>query len=102
MNDFPFSDLHSFKDYVAFVRMCAPDYFPLREGAGPQWSLDLAFDGLRYGLDLSERNGAKASVIAQCRPLLEQALGCYRANNRPEGFRVMQEMERLLKRLPSQ
>ena len=102
MSDFPFSDLHSFKDYVVFVKMCAPSRFPLREGAGPQWSLDLAFDGLRYGLDLSERDGAKPSVIDQCRAMVEQALQCYRANNRREGFRVMQEMERLLMRLPSQ
>lgn len=29
---FPFNDLHSFKDYVGFVRMCAPELFPYREG----------------------------------------------------------------------
>ena len=52
MATFPFSDLHSFKDFVFVVRMCAPDHFPAREGlcADDQWSLDLAFKGLREGL----------------------------------------------------
>jgi hypothetical protein len=35
MADFPFSDLHSFKDYIGFVQLCAPDRFPRREGIPP-------------------------------------------------------------------
>ena len=55
MGKFPFSDLHSFKDYVGFVKLCAPDMFPLREGVQleDQWTLDLAFEGLRHGIDLA-------------------------------------------------
>jgi hypothetical protein len=54
---FPFTDLHSFKDYVGFVKLCCPDLFPVREGADPedQWSLDLAFRGLRLGIDLARK-----------------------------------------------
>ena len=60
---FPFSDLHSFKDYVGFVKLCAPDDFPSREGVGPadQWTLDLAFGGLRLGLKMAaEEKGERA------------------------------------------
>jgi hypothetical protein len=57
MTNFPFNGLHSFKDYVVFVRMCAPDQFPAREGVPgeDQWTLDLAFHGLREGLALVVR-----------------------------------------------
>jgi hypothetical protein len=53
--EFPFSDLHSFKDYVGFVKLCAPDKFAPREGVSPadQWTLDLAFAGLRLGLRMA-------------------------------------------------
>jgi len=37
-----FSDLHSFKDDVGSVKLCAPDEFPIEEWAGPddQMTLD--------------------------------------------------------------
>ena len=46
MAKFPFTDLHSFKDYVGFVQLCAPNRFPRRDGvsAEEQWTLDLAFE----------------------------------------------------------
>ena len=55
MTNFPFNDLHSFKDFVVFVQMRAPNNFPLREGvpSEDQWTLDLAFRGLRDGLALA-------------------------------------------------
>jgi hypothetical protein len=58
---FPFSDLHSFKDYVGFVKLCAPDSFLVREGVGPsdQWTLELAFEGLRLSPILCTSVGRK-------------------------------------------
>jgi hypothetical protein len=66
MAQFPFNDLHSFKDYVGFIRLCAPDLFPAREGLAPaeQWSLDLAFDNLRQGMDLAEKEQGKDLTYA--------------------------------------
>ena len=32
---FPFTDLHSFKDYVVFVQTYASTKYPVREGVGP-------------------------------------------------------------------
>jgi hypothetical protein len=46
---FPFTDLHSFKDYVGFVKTCASGKFPVRVSALPIDS-GLAFEGLRLGL----------------------------------------------------
>jgi hypothetical protein len=101
---FPFTDLHSFKDYVAFVRLCAPDEFPEREGLAPdeRWTLDLAFDGLRYGLDLTAKEKGDLPVLTRCRGMVEEAYEHYRAGRMREGFFKLQEMEKNLKKLPSQ
>src|SRR5437762_12814459 len=52
-----FTDLHSFKDYVGYVGSCAPDSFPERDWR-PKDTLESAFEGLHYGLMLSESQGA--------------------------------------------
>ena len=61
---FPFSDLHGYKDYVVFVQTYLPDRFHHREGVGPeeQWTLDLAFEGLRHGLDLAVAEKGEIAV----------------------------------------
>ena len=39
---FPFTDLHSFTDYVIYAQTYLPNHFPPREGAGPdeEWSME--------------------------------------------------------------
>jgi hypothetical protein len=98
MAQFPFNDLHSFKDYVGFVRLCAPDLFPAREGVGPdeQWSLDLAFDGLRQGMDLAEKEQGQRPNLRLCRSLIDQALDHYRAGDLREGAQALAEVKQLL------
>jgi hypothetical protein len=100
---FPFSDLHSFKDYVGFVKLCAPDSFPHREGvsASDQWSLGLAFEGLKLGLELAAQGGAKASALAECQGLFSTAYEQYVAGNLKEGFGAMAAAQRVLRKLPS-
>lgn len=104
MAKFPFNDLHSFKDFVVFVRMCAPHLFPIREGVGPdeQWSLDLAFRGLREGLALAVEEKGDKPVFHECERLIEEAYLEYRADNRREGFFKLEEVNKLLKKVPSQ
>jgi hypothetical protein len=101
---FPFNDLHSFKDYVVFVRMCAPNYFPSREGLGEeaQWSLDLAFRGLHEGLELARREKGDRPLFHECNRLVDEAYREYKAGNRREGFVKLEEVNRLLKTVPSQ
>lgn len=104
MAHFPFTDLHSFKDYVSFVYICAPDRFPEREGVEPneRWTLDLAFEGLRYGLSLAAKEKGDLPIFATCRAMVEEAYNHYREGRMREGFFKLEEMGKLLRKLPSQ
>ena len=64
---FPFNDLHSFKDYVGFVQTGAPNRFPPRDWAGldEQWTLERAFEGLRYGLKQAVEEKGNPTIIPQ-------------------------------------
>ncbi len=101
---FPFNDLHSFKDYVGFVRICAPDLFPEREGVGheDQWTLDLAFSGLRLGLQMAEQEKGPRSVFTDCAYFIEEAEKSYRAGDMRAGFTHLDNVRKLLARVPSQ
>ena len=99
-----FHDLHGFKDFVTSVGMCAPDQFPVHDflAADEQMTLDRAFEGLRYGLDLTAKEKGNLPVLATCRGMVKEAYEHYRAGRMREGFFKLQEMEKLLRRLPSQ
>ena len=68
---FPFDDLHSSKNYVGFVKLCAPDQSPTREGfaADEQWTLELALAGLHHGLHLAAANGVEPQILSKCQEL---------------------------------
>ena len=104
MRMFPFQDLHGYKDYVGFVLMCSPDKFTVRDGKPTeyQWTLDLAFEGLRHGLELTVKEKGELPVLPRCRELVEKAYADYRAGRKREGFFTLSEMEKLLKTIPSQ
>jgi hypothetical protein len=104
MAKFPFTDLHSFKDYVVFVQTYAPDRFHPREGVGEneQWTLDLAFEGLRFGLDLTVEEKGKLPALAECRALVEEAFADYQQGKMREGFFKLEQVQKLLKKIPSQ
>jgi hypothetical protein len=99
----PFSDLHGFKDFVGFVKLCAPDAFPLREGVLPeeQWSLDLAFQGLQAGLNLYVPRGRDGAKFAECVALAEVAYGEYQAGRQRDGFAALANLQRMVKSFPS-
>lgn len=100
---FGFTDLHSFKDFVGYVLLCAPDLFPPEDWLKPeeQMNLDRAFVGLRYGLDLSETEKGASDTIAQCRQLVEESYAEYRAGRDAEGQRKLEEVDKLLSEIPS-
>ncbi|WP_254507622.1 hypothetical protein [Anatilimnocola floriformis] len=100
---FPFSDLHSFKDYVGFVKLCSPDEFSLRDGVGPddQWTLDLAFEGLRLGLRMAAEEKGLRDEFAQGELLVEEAFAAYRDGRIHDGFFRLEELQELLKKIPS-
>jgi hypothetical protein len=101
---FGFSDLHSFKDYVVFVQSYLPDEFPPRDCAGPdeQWTLDLAFDGLRLGLRMAVEEKGERDEFTQGESLVEEAYAAYRDGRKRDGFFKLEELQTLLKEVPSQ
>ena len=104
MAKFHFTDLHGFKDYVVFVKLCAPDEFPARDGYGPdeQWTLDLAFEGLREGLKMAIEEKGDKPVFAKCRELVGKAYEHYREGKHNEGYFALEEVRKLLRKVPTQ
>ena len=98
---FPFSDLQSFRDYVIFVQTYSPDGFHPREGVGPdeQWTLDLAFEGLRQGLNLAVKEKGKRPEFATCHALVEEAHDHYRVGRVREGFFALEKFHKLLRKV---
>ena len=101
---FGFTDLHGFKDFLVAVIVDAPDDFMEMDWLKPedQMNLDRAFVGLRYGLDLTAKEKGDSEVVAKCRELVEEAYAEYVAGRDMEGQRKLEEMDQLLKKLPSQ
>lgn len=101
MAKFPFNDLHSFKDYIVFVKMCAPNQFPVREGVGSQdqWTLDLAFRGLKEGLSLAIKEKGLQDAFDQCSNLFDEAYNYYLSGNRREGFVALDQAHKILKKI---
>jgi hypothetical protein len=104
MARFPFTDLHSFKDYVGFVQLCLPDGFPRREGAAAnlQWTLDLAFEGLRLGLDIAAQEKGKRIEFAESHRLVEEAYDAYKSGDVRAGLMKLEQVQKLLRKIPSQ
>lgn len=101
MTRFPFNDLHSFKDFVVFVRMCAPSQFPAREGARPedQWTLELAFRGLREGLSQAAQEKGQREEYDQCAKLVDEAYVHYESGRRKEGFVALDQVHKILSKM---
>jgi hypothetical protein len=100
---FGFTDLHSFKDYVGFVKLCAPDEFPAEDWAAPadRWTLDLAFEGLRLGLRMAAEEKGERDEFARGRTLVEDAYAAYRDGRVRDGFFKLEELQKVLKKVPS-
>ena len=100
---FGFSDLHSFKDYVVWVQTGASTKFPVEDWAGPddQMTLDLAFEGLRLGLKMAAEEKGERAEFARGRALVDEAYTAYRDGNVRDGFFKLEELQKLLKKVPS-
>lgn len=104
MARFPFSDLHSFKDFVGFVRMCAPDQFPIREGRSTeeQWTLELAFSGLNEGMSLAVKEKGDRPEFNECKTLIAASYEHYKCGREDEGFFELDKAYKILKKIRTQ
>jgi hypothetical protein len=104
MAKFGFTDLHSFKDYVGFAKLCLPDRFPQRDGvsADDQWTIGLAFEGLRLGVNMAVQEKGERPEFAESRRLIEEAFDAYKSGDVRSGFMKLAEIQKLLRKIPSQ
>jgi hypothetical protein len=104
MMKFPFNDFHSFKDFVVFVQICSANKFPQRQGAlaDTPWTLDLAFEGLRQGLRMAVQEKGERSAFAESRRLVEEAYDAYKSGDIRSGFMKLEQVQKLLQKIPSQ
>ena len=99
---FGFPDLHSFKDFVVYVQTYLPNRFPPRQAAPNEpWSMELAFEGLREGLKMARAEKGSKPVFEKCEKLVNEAYDEYRGGREREGFFKLEEVNRLLKSVPS-
>lgn len=103
MTEFPFDDLHGFKDFVSYALLYLPDRFPPRAGYGPgqQWTFDLVFEGLRLGLKMAVEEKGDQQIFAECRRLIEEARAAYRAGRPQDGMMKLHEVSCLLDNIPT-
>jgi len=104
LQDFPFDDLHGFKDFVTFVGLCAPDDFPIRDNRSKeeQWTLVLAFQGLKEGMSMARREKGDRPGFDRCDKLIDEAYEQFAAGNRKGGFVAIQEVRRILSGVSTQ
>ncbi len=86
---------------MTFVQSCSPDRYPPRGYYGPedQWTLDLAFEGLRLGLRMAVKEKGDKPVFAECSGLVDQAEGEYHGGHRREGYATLEEVYNLPRRV---
>ena len=85
-------------DFLSLVYLCAPDRFPkedfLRDDE--QLTLDKAFAEIDRGMNLIQTKVHDETVLAQLRSLRDTSLAAYKAGDRMQGSRALQEFKRIL------
>jgi hypothetical protein len=101
---FGFDDLHGFKDFVTEVITGAPGDFMQMDWLKPeeQMNLERAFVGLRYGLQITASEKGESALLDTSRQLVEAAYRDYRSGDEVAGQAKLEQMEKLIRKLPSQ
>lgn len=86
-------------DFMALVSSAAPDRFPTEED--PTLCLDVAFDELRRGLKVSEKQIRDPEVIKRGYEIFDKAYEHYKADHIREGNDLMVEFQYELRALRS-
>lgn len=83
---------------IGFVRLTAPDRFPVRDFLPPdqQWTLERAFAELHRGLQYVDPQVADENKLKRLRELLDASLQAYKRADRAAGIERLFEFESLI------
>lgn len=85
-------NLEDLIEFLSYVMVCAPDRFPSED----ELNLELAFEELHHGLDVSAADVSDPSILVKCRQLANQALEHYRLGHVKQGADALIRVEQLL------
>jgi hypothetical protein len=91
-------DIDSFYNFIGYVVLSAPDRFPREDylEEEEQMNLERAFDELRHGIELVEKDFPGANAERGLQSLLDRALLSYRSGDEVTGAHLLQDFEQLV------
>lgn len=91
-------DIDALYDFIGYVVLRAPDQFPTEDHLGPeeQMTLDRAFQELRYGVALVERDFPGADAQRGLTATLDRSLASYHAGQVVAGAHALQDFQDLI------
>ena len=96
---YEFTDIVGYLDYIVYAY--APDLFPEEEWLEPheQMNMQIAFRGLRYGLEIVEKEKGQPQRIEEMKELIDRAEEAYQMDDIRGGMTKLEQVERILKAL---
>ena len=90
-------DISSLHDFIGYVVLSAPNQFPKEDylSDAEQMNLERAFDELRRGIALIEKDFPGADVERGLSLVLDESLAHYRAGDELRGAHRLQDFEKL-------
>jgi hypothetical protein len=91
-------DIDSLYNFIGYVVLSAPDRFPKEDYLSDeeQMTLDRAYDELRHGITLVERDFPGADVDRSLTRVLEESLAYYRSGDDFHGAHRLQDFQNLI------
>jgi exonuclease VII small subunit len=92
------TDLNSFRDFIGYAVLCAPDDFPEEDYLQPdeQMNLERAFEELRNALNLVKPSKLNDAKRRDALSLLEESLNSYRSGNDIKGAHLLQDFQNVI------
>ena len=91
-------DIDSLYDFIGYVVLSAPNRFPQEDYLGPeeQMTLERAFEELRYGVRLVEKDFPGSDAKRGLSLLIERSLESYRSGDAKAGAQTLQDFQDLV------
>jgi hypothetical protein len=91
-------DIDSLYNFIGYVVLGAPDQFPKEDYLSDedQMTLDKAFEELRHGITLVEKDLPGADLDRGLTAVLEESLAYYRSGHEVKGAHRLRDFENLI------